>query len=103
MQLFFFLFFFLRGFCTYKSVCQLQTFEDTVLVPKLSVEEFGSYNPGVYRKKEKALIASLTENVSFCQFKGECFCLVTSFSSRSFSICTNAFAYQEMHGIDKEA
>lgn len=95
-------FFFSRDFCTYKEYCQLQTFEDTVLVAKLSVKEFGSYDPGVYRKKEKALITLLTESMPFCQFKGKCFCLDTSFFSRSFKFYTNAFAYQVMQDIDKK-
>lgn len=72
------------GFCTYKEYGQLQTFEDTVLVPNLSVKDFCSYDPGVYRKKEKALIALITENMSFCQFKGKWFCLDTSFFSEVF-------------------
>lgn len=31
-----------------ETVCQLQTFEDIVMLPKLPVKEFGSYSPGSY-------------------------------------------------------
>ncbi|KAI1232560.1 hypothetical protein IHE44_0007028 [Lamprotornis superbus] len=56
-----------------QSVCQLQTFEDTVFLPKLSVKEFGSHDPGVYRKKESINCFAHRKHKFFILYK--CFCL----------------------------
>lgn len=70
----------------------MQTFEDIVVVLKLSLKDFGSHGQNaavrVYRKKEKAFIALLAESMSLVSLKVNVFCLdIASFPEVFFYKC----------------
>lgn len=67
----------------------MQTFEDIVVVLNLSPKDFGSRGQKtavrVYRKKEKAFIALLTEGMSFVSLKVNVFIWILLPFQKSFS------------------
>ena len=82
----------------------MQTREDIVAVVKLSLKDFGSHGQNaavrVYRKKEKAFVALLTESVSFVSSKVNVFVWILLLFQKSFF--TNTSSYQVIHCIDRK-
>lgn len=66
----------------------MQTFEDIVVVLKLSLKDFGSHGQNaavrVYRKREKAFIALLTESMYFVSLKVNVFVWILLLFQKSF-------------------